>query len=82
MTPRIKNGETVLVSSIFYWFKNTQIDDIVAVVNEGKVFIKRITMTSDGKYFLEGDNKEDSLDSRKFGFITKEKIIGKVIYKF
>ena len=82
MTPRIKNGETVLVSSIFYWFKNPQIDDIVAVVNEGKVFIKRITMTSDGKYFLEGDNKEDSLDSRKFGFITKEKIIGKVIYKF
>jgi signal peptidase I len=82
MIPGIKNGERVLVSSIFYWFKNPQIGDIVAVVSEGKVFIKRVTKTREDKYFLEGDNKEDSLDSRKFGFIAKENIIGKVIYKF
>jgi len=82
MTPGIKNGEKVLVSSIFYWFKNPQIGDIVAVIRDGKVFVKRITKTNENKYFLEGDNKKDSLDSRKFGFIAKEKIIGKVFYKF
>jgi nickel-type superoxide dismutase maturation protease len=81
MIPGLKNGEIVLVSNIFYWFKNPQIGDIVAVGKDGKVLVKRITETKEGKYFLEGDNKQDSLDSRKFGFISRENIIGKVIYK-
>ena len=28
-------------------------------------------------YLVLGDNREDSLDSRKFGLITKEQLIGK-----
>jgi len=81
MEPVIKSGEVVLVSSIFYWFKNPKIGDIVALKDTGKILIKRITDISEGKYFLEGDNRKDSLDSRKFGLIAKQKILGKVIYK-
>ena len=33
------------------------------------------------KYFVQGDNKNDSLDSRRLGRISKRQIIGKVIYK-
>jgi signal peptidase I len=33
------------------------------------------------EYFLLGDNKNSSLDSRYFGPISKEEIIGKVILK-
>jgi nickel-type superoxide dismutase maturation protease len=81
MEPAIKNGETVLTSSLFYLFKNPQIDDIVAFSDAGEIIIKRITGSHDEKYFLAGDNQKDSLDSRKFGLISKQKILGKVIYK-
>ncbi len=82
MEPVIRNGETILVSNFFYWFKKPKIGDIVAFRDAGKVLIKRITKLNREKYFLEGDNKRDSLDSRKLGLVVKEKIIGKVIYKF
>jgi signal peptidase I len=82
MEPQIKTGETVLTSNIPYWFKSPKINDIVAFKdNAGRVLIKRISKVQSGKYFVEGDNKKDSLDSRKFGYIFKNQIIGEVIYK-
>lgn len=35
----------------------------------------------EGKYFVMGDNRENSLDSRYFGSIDKEYILGKAEYK-
>ena len=81
MQPQIVNGETVLISNLFYLFKNPQIGDIVAFSIQGKILIKRVTKIKKERYFLEGDNREDSLDSRKFGFVLREKILGKVFYK-
>jgi len=50
-----------------------------------KFLIKRITKidpSADGeKYFVSGDNKKDSMDSRRFGWILIKDIVGKVIYK-
>jgi nickel-type superoxide dismutase maturation protease len=82
MEPQIKTGQLVLVSNISYLFKSPKINDIVAFRdNGGKVLIKRIIKIESGEYFVEGDNKNDSLDSRKFGGISKDKIIGEVILK-
>lgn len=83
MEPLIKNGNTVLVSSIFYLFKNPKANDIIAFKNfDGNILIKRIKKEENGKFFMEGDNKKDSLDSKNFGMISRAKILGKVIYKF
>lgn len=83
MEPHIKNGDTVLISGIMYFFKNPRINDIVAFKDaSGKILVKRITEKQDNGFFIEGDNKSDSLDSRTFGMISKDKILGKVIYKF
>lgn len=82
MEPQIKNGETVLVSKFPYWFKSPRINDIVAFKDSvGKILVKRIIKIQNGKYSVLGDNKKDSLDSRQFGDITKDKIIGEIIFK-
>ena len=82
MEPYIKNGELVLLSGIPYWFKSPRINDIVAFKDDAdNTLLKRISEIKNGKYFVVGDNKNDSLDSRKFGYILKNQIIGKVIYK-
>jgi phage repressor protein C with HTH and peptisase S24 domain len=81
MEPQIKNGESVLVSCISYLFKTPRVNDIVAFARGNQVLIKRVVSIQNGKYFVEGYNKKDSLDSRKFGAIVKNKIIGKMIIK-
>jgi nickel-type superoxide dismutase maturation protease len=82
MQPQIQNGQYVLLSDIPYLFKKPKINDIVALKdNKGRVLIKRITKIQGENYFVEGDNKNDSLDSRKFGFISRDKIIGEIIFK-
>ncbi|MEK7516936.1 MAG: S26 family signal peptidase [Patescibacteria group bacterium] len=80
MEPTIKNGQTVLVSSIPYLFSKPKIGDIVAFGKEGRVFIKRIARIENGKYFMRGDNSRDSIDSRQIGWIGKKEIVGRVIY--
>lgn len=44
-------------------------------------FLKDFSCVPKGKVLLIGDNYESSIDSRDFGFIPQENIIGKVICK-
>jgi type IV secretory pathway protease TraF len=83
MEPFIKNNSLVLTSGVPYLFKNPKINDIVAFKEDkdGIILIKRITKNEKDGYFVQGDNKSDSLDSRQLGRISKRQIIGKVIYK-
>lgn len=77
MQPLYKSGDQVLV----WKFSKINNGDVVAFKKSSKVFIKRVKENKKGKYYVEGDNKTDSLDSRSFGEIEKHDIIGKVIYK-
>ena len=43
--------------------------------------VKGFTVPTDSFYML-GDNRIISLDSRKFGFVPKENVIGKLIFSF
>ncbi|MCL5435203.1 MAG: S26 family signal peptidase [Patescibacteria group bacterium] len=82
MEPFIKNNSIVFASGIPYLFKNPKVNDIVVFKDkEGKTLIKRITRNKKDRYFVAGDNKGDSLDSRQLGDISKRQVIGKVIYK-
>lgn len=81
MEPILKNKDSILVSGLLYLFKKPKINDIVAFVYKDKVLVKRIVKITNEKYFLAGDNNKDSFDSREFGFVSKNQILGKIIYK-
>lgn len=81
MEPEIRSGQKVIVSNLPYFFKKPKVNDIVAVEYKKEVLIKRITRLNSNEVFIQGDNQKDSLDSKRFGFINRNKILGKVIYK-
>ena len=81
MVPTFMEGDIVLVNRMAYLFTKPQLNDIIVLRdprNQSKV-IKRITKISHDCYFVEGDNKKESTDSRVYGEIERKAIIGKVI---
>lgn len=81
MEPTIKNGESVLASNIPYVFLKPKVGDIVVFKKEEKIFIKRIVKIDKDHYFVRGDDKKDSMDSRGFGWVERKEIVGKVVYR-
>lgn len=77
MVPTLKHGQDVLVRC---WFYQPKAGDMVVIKKDGKEMIKRIQRVSGQKYFVVGDNKKESTDSRRFGLIDKSEIAGKVIF--
>ncbi len=74
MLPNFSDQTTVLVNKIAYIFRQPQVNDVIVLKHPKtkKNLLKRITRVSGEKYFVEGDNKTESTDSRDFGFITKK----------
>lgn len=80
MEPTLRQGQSVLVSSIPFFIAKPKIGDIVVFRKDQKVFIKRISKVDGNKFFVCGDNEQDSFDSRVIGWVKKEDILGKVIF--
>lgn len=79
MEPNIFNNESVFISSIPFLLRCPKKGDIVLFEFRDKRYIKRIKKQNEDKYYLTGDNKKDSFDSRKMGWIDRKCILGKVI---
>ncbi|VEP16419.1 Nickel-type superoxide dismutase maturation protease [Hyella patelloides LEGE 07179] len=82
MQPLLQPGEEILINPDAYKKTLPQINDLVVVTHpdkKGLEIVKRISsIAEDGTFFLLGDNLAHSTDSRSFGTIHREDIIGKV----
>jgi signal peptidase I len=78
------NGDRVIVQKYAYWLSKPKRGDIVAFnrktfspgLPDNVVWCKRIVGTP-GEYFVMGDNRDNSQDSRSDGTIPATTIIGK-----
>lgn len=80
MLPTLKEGQEVLCFNWAYIFIQPKVGDMVVIKANGKEMIKRVQMSSGRGIFVTGDNPKDSFDSRKFGAISLENIMGKIIW--
>lgn len=55
-------------------------EDVVILLHDGREKIKRIRAIERGKYDVRGDNPSQSTDSRHFGLVRDENVLGKVIW--
>jgi len=74
MSPSFSQEDSVLVSSTPFLFGKPKVGDVVVFEKYNRMYIKRIEKLDNGKYFLVGDNKKDSQDSRRFGFVERKQI--------
>ncbi len=81
MTPTLSAGERVFVNKAAYWFSRPQCGDLVVVRDprdRDRLLLKRIDRPAGDGWLVLGDNPDESTDSRTFGPVAKDLIIGRV----
>jgi signal peptidase I len=93
MEPAIKNGAVLIISRLAYgirlpwrqgylirWTQPKQGEVVIFYTPMGELAVKRCTaLTDGGGFFAEGDNDLASYDSRAYGNVSVDNIIGKVL---
>ena len=95
MAPVIKPGAILLVCKVFYglrlpvsgaylarWGQPRKGDVVVFYTPLGEIAVKRCgeTLLPDDAFFALGDNQAQSYDSRNYGPVPDDNIIGKVLF--
>ena len=95
MNPGYKPGERLLISPILLKFSPPTEGDVVVIQHpndQNKQLLKRVIGVpgdriegvdlGPNEYFVLGDNKGKSEDSRHFGKIHRDQILGKVWFRY
>lgn len=79
MEPTLVEGQYLLCNTSRKAIKNIKIGDIIVAKRPDRSdrrIIKRVTRIFEDAYFVIGDNKAHSTDSRDFGAISKKDVFG------
>ena len=76
MEPSAREGDFVFVWKLVFSPKK---EDVVVFCSpiSNELFLKRVAKIQQDSCWLQGDNALDSQDSRQFGWVPKEAILGK-----
>jgi len=76
MEPNLHDGQWLIINRI----SRPKVGDVVVFRYGSTELIKRIIRPVGDGWWVEGDNKDFSTDSRSFGPIPKTAIVGKVMW--
>ncbi len=81
MSPTLEPGDRLLVLT---WPRPAVGDVVVARDPEapGRYLVKRVAAIAAGRYVLRGDNAGLSRDSRWFGPVARERLVGRVAWRY
>ena len=85
MTPSVSPEERVVVNKTAYRSAQPRAGDLVVVRDPrrpGRLLLKRIGGPADGGWLVLGDNPDASTDSRAFGPVARDQIVGKVWFRY
>lgn len=86
MAPTVSPEERVVVSRAAYWFGRPKEGDLVVARDPrepDRLLLKRVDRAAqDGGLVLHGDNPGASTDSRQFGPVNRDLIVGKVWLRY
>ena len=76
MLPTFRAGQLIALARI----SSPHVGDVVMIRHDGLEKLKRIARIDGVRVYVLGDNPDASTDSRQFGWIGVESIIGKVVW--
>lgn len=85
MAPSVSPSERVVVIRAAYWFGKPKAGDLVVLRdprNPERLLIKRIDAAHGNSFEVAGDNVDASTDSRTFGPVPADLILGKVWFRY
>ena len=76
MLPHLVPGRIVLACR----FRRLKSGDVVILLHDGLEKIKRVSSVDQDKVYVLGDNSAASTDSRQFGWVERQYVIGRVLW--
>ncbi len=77
MVPNLGYGDELLIR----YGAKISVGDVIVFRRSGQNDIKRVESISDEGVFVVGDNRMASLDSRDYGLVRHDQVLGKALFR-
>lgn len=77
MVPSLNSGNLIVGLK---WFNKIKVGDVLIIKHLGREKVKRLSKINNKGLYVLSDNKNDSTDSRDFGYIEIDNVLAKVIW--